>query len=182
MLKIYGYIYLIKNLYNNKVYIGQTKIIKKRINHHFNCIFNNKLPKSYIHNAIYKYGKHNFTWKILGTCNSKQELNEAEITCIEFFQSNDKRYGYNLTKGGEGLNYPSKETREKISKALKNKPLTEETKRKLSEKAKNRKHSEETKNKISKSMSGINNPHYGKHMSDETKEKLRKINTGKHRK
>jgi len=35
-----GYIYLIKNLYNNKVYVGQTKNIKLRINSHFRIIQN----------------------------------------------------------------------------------------------------------------------------------------------
>lgn len=42
----------------------------------------------------------------------------------------------------------------------------------------NGKHTEETKNKISLSVSGENNPFFGKHHTEETKNKLREANKG----
>lgn len=136
----YGYIYLIKNLYNNKVYIGQSKHIDQINNYYGSGIL--------IKRIIKKYGISYLKKIIIGFCNSKKELNEAEIICIDFYQSNDKRYGYNLTKGGEGTN--------------------------------GTKLSDITKQKMSKSRTGNKNPMYGKHRSEETKEKLRKANLGKH--
>ena len=61
--------------------------------------------------------------------------------------------------------------------------MSEEAKQKISEKLKGGKLSEETKLKISEAEKGENNPFYGKHHSEETKQKLSKkvvcITTGK---
>ena len=43
----------------------------------------------------------------------------------------------------------------------------------------NHKHSTKSKNKISKSLMGSNNPNFGKHISDETREKMRLAKLGK---
>lgn len=180
----YGYIYLIKNLYNNKVYIGQTTNLNRRISDHFKLAFKN-IKKTYFYEAIKKYGTHNFTWRILGTCNSREELNEAEKECISFFESNNKLYGYNLTNGGNQCNI-NNIIKEKISNANKGKLKTEEHKRKLSIANKGKKLSKETKEKISKSVklilnnviiknkmsiacTGIRNGFYGKHHTEESK-------------
>lgn len=176
-------IYIAENILNGKKYVGQTTCsLNKRIKEH---IDKNKM-NTYFHKAIHKYGPENFKWRILGTCNSKQELNEAEITCIEFFQSNDKRYGYNMTGGGDGSvgHKPSIQTRLKMSKSHSN--ISMETRQKISNAMKGRpswnkgKHiSETTKEKISKAFSGDKHPMYGKKHSIEAIEKMRKAKIGK---
>lgn len=187
-----GYVYLIKNLQNNKVYIGQTINLEIRIKSHLN----NKKNKTHFEKAILKYGKHNFSWRILGECLSKEELNLAEKECISFFESNDRRYGYNLTDGGDGGHKFSVESRQKMSEAHKGKPshlkgkhLSNETKQKLSQVNKGKKLSKETCEKMSQAFKGRqfskehkiklseaskgNKNMLGKHHSEETKNKIR---------
>ena len=63
---------------------------------------------------------------------------------------------------------------ERVSKSMKGKIFTDEHKRKLSEVGKGRKHTEESKQKMSESHKGDKNYWYGKHLSEETKQKMRK--------
>ncbi len=88
----YGYIYKITNFINKKYYIGQS--IYEDKNYYGSGI--------YIKRAIKKYGKQNFKKEILGYCSSQEELNDSEIECIAFFESQNIIYGYNISKGGEG--------------------------------------------------------------------------------
>ena len=85
------WIYKITNNINGKIYIGQTKNVKKRFKEHINAETN-----SAIHNAIKKYGKENFTFEIIE--GPIKNYNEREIYWIEFY--NSYRNGYNLTIGG----------------------------------------------------------------------------------
>lgn len=173
-----GLIYQIKNIQNNKIYIGQTiHTLENRINGHIKCANQNK--PQLICKAIRKYGQHNFKWMILGYCNSKEELNEAERICIEHFRSNDKRYGYNLTNGGDGPSgyKHSYNAKIKISKKSKENWNNSEYRAKIIPKIKanfinkqdkmiTASQTEEARNKRSKS-------HFGKKHSEETKEKMR---------
>jgi len=104
----------------------------------------------------------------------KQNLTEEEAFkhekyMITVFGRKDLGTGilHNRTDGGEGSSgaIRSLEIRNKISKKLKGKIVTEETRRKLSEKSKGKKLSEKAKEKISKF-------HKGKKMTKETKEKM----------
>lgn len=64
--------------------------------------------------AIKKYGWENITHEILFTGLSKEEACKKEIELIAEYKSNDSRYGYNASLGGEGGNngyIPSKEQR-----------------------------------------------------------------------
>ena len=114
--KFYGYIYLIQNIQNNKIYIGKTvKNPIKYIKKHFQYALREASPTKYFYNAIRKYGKENFKIKILGEIisrsirNLNKKLNQVEIECIFHFRSfgsnginYDDTYGYNQTKGGDG--------------------------------------------------------------------------------
>jgi len=92
----FGYIYLTTNLQTKRIYIGQSTVLHPyKIATYLGSGY--RLKKS-----IHKRGRKFFTKRILGYCYSKQELNEAEKICIEFYQSNNKIYGYNVTPGGEG--------------------------------------------------------------------------------
>jgi hypothetical protein len=49
-----------------------------------------------------KCGVGDFTVEVLATASNKELLSEVERFCIKHFRSNDARYGYNMTEGGEG--------------------------------------------------------------------------------
>jgi len=85
-------IYKTTCLKNNKIYIGQN------INDDPNYLGSGSLLKK----AIIKYGKENFKKEILCECSSLNELNEKEIYWINFYNSTNKKIGYNITKGGNG--------------------------------------------------------------------------------
>ena len=73
-----GKIYIIKNLINNKVYIGQTiQKLSKRFNGHCCYSKTDKSINMYIKRAIHKYGRENFSIELLEECNI-EDLNQRE--------------------------------------------------------------------------------------------------------
>lgn len=90
-------IYKITNLINGKVYIGQTKDIKRRINEHQKQYASSRVSK--IRNAINKYGIQNFKIEILEK--DIENYNEREMYWISYYNSTDNSCGYNITIGGE---------------------------------------------------------------------------------
>ena len=56
----------------------------------------------YLQEAIIKYGKSNFTCKILCRCNSAQELDIKEMYYIDLYNAVDSPEFYNLVPGGTG--------------------------------------------------------------------------------
>lgn len=95
-----GLIYKYTNKINDKVYIGKTKTtLSKRINHHRYKV--RKESTSHFHNALRKYGEENFLIEVLIECNN-DVLDQMEIKFIKEFNSNQRKYGYNLTLGGDG--------------------------------------------------------------------------------
>lgn len=106
-------IYKIENLVNGKIYIGQSRDIKKRWSEHRKISENlsENYRKSYIHNAIKKYGIENFSFSVLEQC-SLENLDKEEIKWIAYYHSyiNDPECnGYNLTIGGQGTQKISSE-------------------------------------------------------------------------
>ena len=91
---MYGYIYLTTNTLDGKIYVGQHKSSK----------FDSWYIGSGIHlsNAVKKYGKDNFTVRIIDTAESKEELTEKEIYWIKELDSRNPDVGYNLARGGDG--------------------------------------------------------------------------------
>jgi len=145
--KITGRIYIGKDTKNDPNYLGSGKILK---------------------HAIKKYGAHNFSKHILEHCSSKKELEKKERIWITGLNTTNRVIGYNITKGGTGedtfTNNPNKEKiRKQKSKKLKGRPSPK----------KGTTIKTETKQKISK-----NNGRYwkGKHLSIQTKNKLREKN------
>lgn len=105
----------------------------------------------HFYNAIKKYGWENFKHEILFKGLTKKEAEDKEVKLIALYDATNREKGYNKDNGGTSVGR-----------------LTEEQKRKLSEIGKER-----MKNKE-------NNPMYGKHHSDETKQKIREARTGTH--
>lgn len=135
---MYGFIYQTTNKLNNKRYIGLCT--------HENPILNES-KKQYlgsgkiIKNAIKRYGRKNFSRKILEVCFTKEELNAAEIKWIRELQPE-----YNITPGGlAGYSSVLKEYWSSMT------PEERKVARNWGRKT---------------SVAGENNPMYGKHTSD----------------
>ena len=86
-------IYKIENLINHKIYIGQSIQIQHRLQKH-KCAKDN----FYIHRAIQKYGKENFSYDIIEKC-EPNELDEKECYWIKYYNSLIPN-GYNMVDGG----------------------------------------------------------------------------------
>ena len=152
----YGYVYLLTNKVNGKIYIGQ---------HQGKYLDENYFGGGYlISKAVKKYGKENFDKKVLEYCKSKKHLDEREKFYIKEYNAQDTEIGYNLSDGGQGGNLGEKACK-KISSSLKGVSKTIEHRKALSEANKGKTLSKETRSKISAKNKG-------KIVSDETKRKM----------
>jgi len=105
-------VYLITNNVNGKIYIGKDESNSKK--KYDNYYGSGKL----IIRAIHKYGKNNFTKKILFETTDKIELSTKEKYFIELYQSQNIELGYNITKGGDGGQVQSNEELSIVAKKL----------------------------------------------------------------
>lgn len=182
-IECYGVIYKITNLVNNKCYIGQTTVgfnkrysaigkgIERVYNYHERAKQYEGKYNDYLLKSIKKYGFN--CWEIIKIYDiafSKEELDIKEIMYIKQFDCINN--GYNHVEGG------------------KNGKLSEETKRKIGENTKRmwenmtEEKINEMKEKIGKSnrerfKNKENHPFYGKHHSEETKQKMSEVKKGK---
>lgn len=120
-------IYCIRNIENNKRYIGRTVNLSKRKSEHFWMLNSNRHFNKYLQNA-YNLHPNYFVFEIIEECENEL-CNEKEIFYISKYQTMDAEFGYNLCEGG------------KTTTGYK---FTEETKRKLSEQRKGIKPTQET--------------------------------------
>ena len=148
---------------SNKKYIG---ITCQRPKHRWNN-GNGYKKQPYFYNAIKKYGWNNFKHIIIDKNLSQKDAYNKEIKLIEQYKTNNDKYGYNLSLGGDlgskGI-VMSQEQKRKIGDALRGeknymygKHHTKEMKRKLSEAHKGKKYgpmSEERRKKISEALKG----------------------------
>jgi len=88
-------IYEIKNIKNNKRYIGSSYQLKYRKRNHFNKLRNNNHPNIYLQKAYNKYGLENFEWRIIEYCN-KEQFHEKETYWIDYYKCNNRKFGFNL--------------------------------------------------------------------------------------
>ena len=132
-------IYKITNQINGKVYIGQTvRTLSERFKEHAR-------KKSYLGNAIKKYGKGSFTVEKIDQSFNVDDLNAKEIFWIKEYNSLMPS-GYNLCfGGGNTMGYNHKES-SKIMMATKKEGMYKKEE----------------------------NPFYGKKHTKETREKMRK--------
>ena len=92
-----GFIYIIRNTVNSKVYIGQTRTsVEQRWKEHLrHAQYGNQV----INRAMRKYGVDKFYIETLEICNVKL-LDYREIYYIDLYDSTDKSKGYNVSIGG----------------------------------------------------------------------------------
>jgi len=98
-------VYKITNQVNGKVYIGKTvkkQLITRWREHVSEARRGNK---SYLKQALRKYGFDKFTIETLYKASSEVEMNEKEKYFIQFYDSTDPNKGYNLTPGGDGVSW-----------------------------------------------------------------------------
>lgn len=88
---------------SGRVYIGKTRnSIKSRIATHISDAKHRSTKYAFGH-AINKYGAENITWDILETnITSFAYIDFLEKAYIKKYNSNDGKFGYNLTAGGDG--------------------------------------------------------------------------------
>ena len=183
---VYGVIYKITNLINDKVYYGQTKANppSHRWNRHkYSTKKGCNVP---IHCAMRLHGIDNFRFEIVCSCDTLNELNKKEIELISTSKSFCPN-GYNIMKGGDNFER-TEEHRKKIGdglrgtkrtpeqcqamsiarKGVKREPFTQEHKDKISQAHKGKK-KPQTKEQIERRSALLK----GKTRTPETKEKQR---------
>lgn len=159
-------IYQIKCLVNNKCYIGQSVNLKQRLFQHKSNLKKKRHHNSHLQRAVNLYGLDNFSFKIIHLLSeneySIEKLDELEKYYIKLFQSDKRPFGYNIESGGFAKGHISNETKHKLSIVHTGKKYG--------------KRSEETRALMRK-----NHAHYwqGKHLNEETKEKIRQKNLGR---
>lgn len=153
----YNCIYMYTNKINGKRYVGQTVDFNRRHKKHISDSYNEKRKYQYnvpFHCAIRKYGIENFKIQILAeNIPTQEKMNEYEIFFIKRYNTlaNNKK-GYNISSGGSNGNPFAGKTEEEMN---------------------------EWKQNMSKAQTGENNPMYGKHLSEETKQKMSEAKKGK---
>jgi group I intron endonuclease len=134
--KINGKKYLGKDVQNNPKYLGSGLDLKK---------------------AIEKYGVENFEKTILEICDNKEELWKREEYWLNFYDAKNNKTFYNRTNKAfgawEGKNHTliTEETKQKMSMAHKNIPLSKEHKQAISNAMMGHSKTEEWKKNLSKS-------------------------------
>lgn len=92
-----GFIYIIRNSVNQKVYVGQTRVsVNQRWKEHLrHASYGDQL----INKAMNKHGVDKFWIEILEIC-SLDVIDEREKYYIALYDSTDKSKGYNVSIGG----------------------------------------------------------------------------------
>lgn len=167
MIQINNYIvYVHTNKINGKRYFGITKqSLSKRFKNG-----EGYKHSSHFYNAIQKYGWDNFDHEIIASGLSKEEAQNIEIELIQKHNTQDKQFGYNISRGGEWHEY-SDEAKERVSKLFMG-PGNPNYGHRLSE---------EQRKELSLRRRGVNAPGYGKEISDEKRKKISASHTGETR-
>jgi group I intron endonuclease len=114
---IFGFIYKIKNIINNKIYIGQTtRKLNKRIYEYKAAFKYGSFYNQHLLNAYNKYGWDCFEFSVIDTAETIDELNNKEIGYIQEYKSNQKEFGYNIESDRRNA-IPDTETINKMSKS-----------------------------------------------------------------
>lgn len=172
--KLKSGIYCIENINNNKKYIGQSVDVQDRWRRHKSELEHSVHHNSYLQNSWNKYGEDIFCFYVLEYCEIEQ-LDEKEIYYIDLYNTTNRDCGYNLKSGGQlSGSYYTKETKEKISKSVKESYQNSN----LREVRKNNALNQWSNPKIKEKIIGSNNGMYGRKHTDESKNKMSNAKKG----
>ena len=118
--------------------------------------------------AIKKYGWNNFEHIIVSDGLSEEEAKAMEIKLIAEHKSNIRKYGFNISSGGESKSGTtiSEYQKKRISEASKGKTVSPETREKLSKASYKTWSNPEYVEHMREINTGKKNPQYGKRQSD----------------
>jgi len=108
-----AFIYEIRNIVNNKIYIGSTKNLHKRKYKHFRDLKLNKHHSIHLQRAYNKYGNDKFVFSLIEKCNYTVRKN-MEIHYMNINKSSNRKFGYNIYEPNEENFKCAKETKLKI--------------------------------------------------------------------
>ena len=169
---------MIENMTNHHIYIGSSNDINRRMIQHFKGLKAGNHHSTYLQNAFNKYGRENFDYSIVITCHIDMLLWYEQQFLDQWHPE------YNASGVAGRIEY-TEEVRNKVSKALKGRPLLESTKKKLSESMmgkqnwKGKKHSDKSRKKMSDSRMGKPAWNKGIPSSDESRRKLSLAHKGR---
>lgn len=161
-------IYEIKNILNNKIYIGSSINLKNRFKRHKCELRTNKHTNGHLQRAYNKYGKDNFSFSIIEMVTDESKLLEREQYWINKTKCYNENFGYNIAiyagspQKGKTL---SEDHKRKISEKEKGKIVSRETKERLRQVNLGKKMGLETRKKQSIAKKGEKNCNYGKSFS-----------------
>jgi group I intron endonuclease len=200
----YSGIYQIKNIKNNKIYVGSAVNLGRRKSRHFSELKSGVHGNEHLQRSYDKWGRKSFSFEVIEKVENKKHLVEREQFYLDCLKPD-----YNMcSRAGSTLGSKrSEETRRKMSESQKGKKHTEESKKKMSKQRKGRckgekhpfygkRHSEESKKKmsaahkgaklseehkrkLSEAWKGEKNPNWGKTLSDDVKRKISEAKKGK---
>ena len=143
-------IYAIKNLINDKMYIGSSVDVDIRYKSHISALRNTNHPNRYLQAAFNKHGEKAFDFELLEKCEHEFLLTK-EKEYILAKNTLNRKYGYNLAPepygGSRGIVW-SQKSKNKLSNTLKKQYKNKERV------AASFKHSNSAKLKISKAGRG----------------------------
>ena len=152
---------------DGKVYIGISSMELKKRWDSGRGYKNN----SYFTRSIEKYGWANFKHEVIYTDLSEDVAKEKEIELIAKHKSNERKYGFNISSGGEshaGIKI-SEWHKQQISKASKGRIVSVETRSKLSVASRRVWNNKEHVDRMRELNLGANNHQYGVKRTDEEK-------------
>ncbi len=149
---------------DGRVYIGITSQKPKARWQGGNGYKNN----TYFTRAIKKYGWENFGHYILADDLLEEQAKEMEIFLISFYRSNERKYGFNISSGGESKKgtHISDWQKQRISIASKGRNVSNETRKKLSVATASNWENKEFRDHMRSINLGSNNPQFGKIRTD----------------
>lgn len=183
-------VYQIKNMGNNKCYIGSTVNKTRRWQKHRDNLERGTHSNPYLQNAYEKCNKSSFKFFVIEKVQKEENLLDREDFYLKYFNYYIPEILYNIAEDAkssmwgrkhsqkakqrisEAASNPSEETRKKMSRAHEGKKFSEKTKKKISEANKGREFSEEHKQKLSEAQKG-------KKHTEKAKEKISRANSGK---
>jgi len=91
-------IYKITTKHNNKIYIGSSDNINKRIAAHLSRLRRNAHHSAYLQAVYNKYGKENLEISIIEILIDNKDKIKKEQYWLDLYQSYDRKFGYNMSK------------------------------------------------------------------------------------